>query len=242
MKAIEVVNIAKTYPDGFKAIDGISFTVNQGEVFGLLGANGAGKTTLIKIITTLLKPSSGSVKVLGMDVQHHPVKVKKILGVVSQDINLDTYLTVKQNLFFQCSYFGVNGRDGDKRIDEWMELLGLKGYADEKIYTLSGGTKRKVMIARAFITEPKILVLDEPTNGLDPVVREVVWERILRFKMSGKTVFLSTHHFEEAKRLCDRIGIIHQGKLVPACLKQGLAAHDNGETDIEGVFKAIAGV
>jgi len=111
-----------------------------------------------------------------------------------------------------------------------MVLLGLKGYADERAYTLSGGTKRKVMLARAFITEPTILVLDEPTSGLDPVVREVVWERILRFKKSGRTVLLSTHHFEEAKRLCDRIGIIHQGKFI---------ARNNGTTDIEEVFKEI---
>ncbi|MBI4680874.1 MAG: ABC transporter ATP-binding protein, partial [Nitrospirae bacterium] len=196
--AIEAINITKTYPNGIRALDGVSFGVSRGEVFGLLGANGAGKTTLIKIITTLLKPNSGNVKVLEMDVQQHPVKVKKMLGVVSQDINLDTYLTVKQNLFFQCRYFGVNEKEEDKRIAEWMELLGLKDYANEKIYTLSGGTKRKVMVARSFITDPEILVLDEPTSGLDPVVREVVWERILRFKKSGRTVLLSTHHFEEA--------------------------------------------
>jgi ABC-type multidrug transport system ATPase subunit len=200
--AIEVSDATKVYPNSFKAIDGISFSINHGEVFGLLGANGVGKTTLIKIITTLLKPTSGSVNIHGMDVRQNSVEVKKMLGVVLQDINLDTYLTVRQNLFFQCRYFGVNGRDGDKRIDEWMELLGLKGYADERIYTLSGGTKRKVMVVRAFITEPDILILDEPTSGLDPMIREIVWERILKFKSSGKTALLSTHHFEEAKRLC----------------------------------------
>lgn len=238
--AIEAVNIAKTYPNGVRALEVVSFGVRHGEVFGLLGANGAGKTTLIKIITTLLMPTSGNVHVLGLNAQKNPVDVKKRLGVVSQDINLDTYLTVRQNLFFQCRYFGSNGRDGEKKICEWMEILGLTDYADKRIYALSGGTKRKVMVARAFITDPEILILDEPTGGLDPMVREIVWERILQFKKSGKTVLLSTHHFEEAKRLCDSIGIIHNGRLVPACLKQGLVPHDNGMMDVEGIFKAIA--
>ncbi|MBI5788798.1 MAG: ABC transporter ATP-binding protein [Candidatus Schekmanbacteria bacterium] len=228
--AVEVINVTKIYPNGVKAIDGVSFSVGQGEVFGILGANGAGKTSLIKVITTLLKPTSGSVKLLGLDVQKNPAEGKNMLGVVSQDINLDTYLTVKQNLCFQCRYFGISGRDSEKRIAEWMELLGISDVAEAMIYTLSGGTKRKVMVARAFITDPKVLILDEPTNGLDPLVREVVWEQIIKFRQSGKTVLLSTHHFEEARKLCDRMGVIHRGKMI-AC--------DHDLTDIENIFKSM---
>lgn len=221
---IEISNLTKAYPGGFKAVDGLSFCVEKGEVFGLLGVNGAGKTTTIKCLTTLLRPTSGSVSVLGLDAQGSPVEVKKKLGVVPQENNLDTRLTVQQNLIFHCKYFDMRKGEYNGEVDRWINILGLDDKANEMVYRLSGGTKRKVMLAKAFLTNPEILILDEPTSGLDPQVRMLIWERILEFKESGKTVFLSTHHLEEAERLCDRIGIIHNGKLLslesPQELKQ----------------------
>lgn len=214
MNAIEVSNLTRTYPGGLKAVDNLSFSVKRGEIFGLLGVNGAGKTTTIKCLTTLLIPTSGSVKVLDMDVRERPVEVKKMIGVVPQENNLDIRLTVRQNLVFHCKYFGLNKEEYTGGIDRWMALLGLEDKSREMVYHLSGGTKRKVMLAKAFLTGPELLILDEPTSGLDPQVRGLIWERVREFRNSGRTALLSTHHLEEAERLCDRVGIIHKGRLV----------------------------
>jgi ABC-type multidrug transport system ATPase subunit len=212
--AIEIASLTRTYPGGIKAVDGLSFSVQRGEIFGLLGVNGAGKTTTIKCLTTLLTPTSGSINVLGLDTRGNPVEIKKRIGVVPQENNLDTRLTVRQNLEFHCRYFGMKRSEYGGEVDKWTDLLGLKDKADEMVYHLSGGTKRKVMLAKAFLTNPELFILDEPTSGLDPRVRALIWERALEFKKSGKTVLLSTHHLEEAERLCDRIGIIHGGRLL----------------------------
>lgn len=244
--AIEVANLTKVYPGGLRAVDDVNFSVRRGEIFGLLGVNGAGKTTLIKVITTLLKPTSGSVKVLGMDVQHHPVEVKKRLGVVPQENNLDVRLTVRQNLIFHCKYFGMRKREYTGEIERWMRLLGLKDKGDETVYHLSGGTKRKVMVAKAFITNPAILILDEPTSGLDPQVRSLVWERIRDFRGNGRTALLSTHHLEEAEGLCDRIGIIHMGRLLfigsPEGLKEEALRKGGHAVRMDDAFHIAIGV
>lgn len=212
--AIEISNLTRTYPGGLKAVDNMSFFVKKGEVFGLLGINGAGKTTTIKCLTTLLRPTSGNIKVLGLDTRDKPVEIKTGIGVVPQENNLDTRLTVRQNLVFHCKYFGLKKELYSVKVDSWLDCLGLKDNADEMVYRLSGGTRRKVMLAKAFITNPELLILDEPTSGLDPQVRALIWEKITEFRESGKTVLLSTHHLEEAERLCDRIGIMHEGRLL----------------------------
>jgi ABC-type multidrug transport system ATPase subunit len=197
-----------------QALDAVSFQVSAGSVFGLLGQNGAGKTTLIKILCGLLQPTNGHLRVLGCDALSLPQQVKRQLGVVSQDINLDYPLSVRQNLAFHCRYFSVPERLARRRIDDWLELLGLEEYADARIHQLSGGNKRKVMIARAFVTDPKLLILDEPTAALDPVIRADLWDRIGEFASDGGAVILSTHYFEEAEKLCHRVGLIHDGKLL----------------------------
>ncbi len=244
--AIEAANLTRVYPGGVRAVDDMNFSVRRGEIFGLLGVNGAGKTTLIKVLTTLLRPSSGKVRVLGYDVTGDPVKVKRRIGVVPQENNIDTRLTVRQNLTFHCRYFGLEKRAYTREIDAWIEILGLKDKEGEFVFHLSGGTKRKVMLAKAFITRPELIIMDEPTSGLDPEVRAVVWEKITDFKRSGGTVFLSTHYLEEAERLADRIGIIHNGRLVAmddtAELKR--RAMDStlpGKAGIEEMFRLALG-
>lgn len=226
---IDADSITKRYPNGHLALDGINLQVAGGEVLGLLGQNGAGKTTLLKILCGLLQPSQGRLTVLGIDGRSKPHEIKRHLGVVSQDINLDQPLTVRKNLERHCSYFSVPRRQAKQRIDEWLVLLQLEQAAQQKIHQLSGGNKRKVMIARAFITKPKLLILDEPTNALDPSVRAVVWDRIRAFSQAGGTTLLSTHHFEEAERLCDRVELIHQGRLLKL----------DGDESLESRFHAL---
>jgi len=237
---LDVDDIAKRYANGRQALDSVNFQVAAGTVFGLLGKNGAGKTTLIKILCGLLRPTQGRLRVLGCDAPPLPRQVKRQLGVVSQDINLDQPLSVRQNLRFHCRYFSIPDRQARHRIEEWLEVLGLHDYADVPIHQLSGGNKRKAMIARAFVTEPRLLILDEPTAALDPIVRALLWEKISAFASAGGTVVLSTHYFEEAEKLCHRVGLIHDGKLLALdradCLEQRFRAvtgRYGGDTVVE---------
>jgi ABC-type multidrug transport system ATPase subunit len=237
--AIAVSDLAVAYPGGQRALDGLSLEVRRGEVFGLLGANGAGKTTLIKVLTTLLRPTSGRVRVLGLDPGPDAAAIKRGLGVVPQENNLDVDLDVRANLIFHCRYFGMGPSEYGERIARWLAMLGIEDKAGAEIMQLSGGTKRKVMLAKAFLTSPRLLVLDEPTTGLDPEVRATIWRQVRDFRRNGGTVFLSTHHLEEAERLCDRVALIRQGRLVacdaPAALR---AALDGAE--LEEVFQRLA--
>lgn len=226
---IDADGISKRYPNGHLALDSIDLRIAQGEVFGLLGQNGAGKTTLLKILCGLLQPSDGHLTILGMDGRRKPHEIKRYLGVVSQDINLDQPLTVRKNLERHCSYFSIPRRQARQRIDEWLALLQLEKAAQQSIHQLSGGNKRKVMIARAFITDPKLLILDEPTNALDPSVRAVVWDKIRVFSQGGGTTLLSTHHFQEAEQLCNRVELIHKGRLLKL----------DGEESLESRFHVL---
>ncbi len=234
--AIEVSGVTKTYSSGFEAVGGVSFSVGRGEVYGLLGLNGAGKTSLIKMMATLLRPTSGSIRIFGMDARERPADIKRRIGVVPQENNLDTRLDVRQNLVFHCRYAGLDKRDYAPRVDEWLGLLGLEGKTSEQVMRLSGGTKRKAMLAKAFLTGPDLLILDEPTAGLDPDIRSVFWDKVRKFRSSGGTVFLSTHYFEEAAQLCDRIGILHGGHIVAEGRVDELAR--NG---LEAVFMRAVG-
>ncbi|OAI13982.1 multidrug ABC transporter ATP-binding protein [Methylomonas koyamae] len=211
--AVSAERLIKRYPNGHLALEGVDLQIRRGEVFGLLGQNGAGKTTLLKILCGLLQPCRGRLRILDMEAKDGFHHIKRCLGVVSQDINLDQPLTVLGNLQRHCSYFSIPRRQASARIAEWLHILQLEHAAHQSIHQLSGGNKRKVMIARAFITEPQLLILDEPTNALDPSVRSVVWDRICAFADQGGTVLLSTHHFQEAEHLCGRVELIHQGRL-----------------------------
>jgi lipooligosaccharide transport system ATP-binding protein len=197
------------------AVDGVSFAVGAGECLGLLGPNGAGKTTTIKMVTCYATPSAGMLTVLGRPVvPAHHAAIKAELGIVQQEESLDPDLDVEQNLVVYASYFGIPRREAARRAAELVEFAALSEHRGERIRSLSGGMKRRLMLARALINQPALLVLDEPTTGLDPQARRLVWERVRRLKRQGTTILLTTHYMEEAAQLCDRTVIMDRGRIV----------------------------
>jgi lipooligosaccharide transport system ATP-binding protein len=197
------------------AVDGVSFAVGAGECLGLLGPNGAGKTTTIRMVTCYATPTAGTLTVLGrpVDPAHHAA-IKAELGIVQQEESLDPDLGVEQNLVVYASYFGIPRREAAQRAAELVEFAALGDHRTARIRSLSGGMKRRLMLARALINQPALLVLDEPTTGLDPQARRLVWERVRRLKRQGTTILLTTHYMEEAAQLCDRIVIMDLGRIV----------------------------
>jgi ABC-2 type transport system ATP-binding protein len=208
---IKVEGLVKHYGK-IKAIDGISFEIKQGEIFGLLGPNGAGKTTTVKILTTLTKPDAGKCFINGFDVIKEPYEIRKFIGVVPQENNLDRDLTVYENLFIYGKLHKV--KDLKVKIRNLLEMMGLWERKDTLVSKLSGGMQRRLLLARALLSDPKVLFLDEPSIGLDPQIRRHLWEIIKKAKAEGKTIFLTTHYIEEAEALCDRVGILSKGKLI----------------------------
>jgi ABC-2 type transport system ATP-binding protein len=216
--AITLTEISKTYGD-FKAVDRFSLGVERGTVFGLLGPNGAGKTTLIKILTTLMKPTSGDAFVEGHSVITAGKKVRELIGVVPQENNLDRYLTARENLILHGRMHGMRPHEYNPRIDELLEMTGLAGRQKDFPDTFSGGMQRRLVVARALVHQPRVLFLDEPTTGLDPQSRRALWDYIRGLRRT-MTVFLTTHYMDEADTLCDRIMIMDHGE----CLADGTAA------------------
>lgn len=212
MNALEVKNLKKTYESKTDALKGVSFDIKEGEIFGLLGPNGAGKTTLINTVTTLEKPTSGSVHVFGHCVSTEPDVTKRLIGVVHQEIINTGFFDLYEILDFMSGFYGI--KNNDTRIEFLLEKLGLKVHASKKIKQLSGGMKRRLMIAKALVHSPKMLLLDEPTAGVDVELRESLWKFVEELKKSGVTILLTTHYLEEAEKLCDRIGIINKGELI----------------------------
>jgi len=221
------------------AVEDLSLRVNSGEIFGFLGPNGAGKTTTIRVLTTLAKPSSGSVCVAGYDVAKEPEKVKKVIGVVQQHLTLDLDLNVRENLELHGRLHHIPSGERSRRIRELLEYVGLTNQSKSMIQDLSGGMKKAAMIARSLMHKPSLLFLDEPTVGLDVQMRRRMWDLIRSLNRDGTTVFLTTHYIEEAEALCSRVGIVHQGHLIalgtPAELRQkvGLVTV---ETLVDGKF------
>lgn len=221
---ITVKNLVKKYSD-FKALDGLSFEVNENEIFGLLGPNGAGKTTLIHILATLLKPTEGGAIVNGFDVLHNATKVRQSIGVVFQAPSSDDILTGYENLKVHALLYGIPRKLREKRISEVLELVGLEDRKNDQVKKYSGGMRRRLEIARGLLHHPKVFFLDEPTLGLDPKSRETMWKYIKKIVLEEKvTIILTTHYMEEADMLCDRIGFITNGKIIaldsPSKLKQ----------------------
>ena len=229
---IAVKDLKKTYrPKGrkgieVKALDGISFEVSRGEFFGLLGPNGAGKTTTIGILTTRVVPTGGVAAIEDVDVARDPVTVKRRIGVVPQVNNLDRSLTAKEILLFHAEYFGVPRQEREQHAQELLQRFELADRAEEKINGFSGGMVQRLKIARALMHEPAILFLDEPTTGLDPQSRRMMWELLTELNQKGLTILLTTHYMEEADQLCSRAAIIDHGKLLaldsPAQLKRSV--------------------
>ncbi len=215
MAAISFQSVSKTFTNArgtFTALDQVSFDIQAGEFFGLLGPNGAGKTTLISILAGLLKSSSGAIRVHDLDVQTQSQQVRKLLGVVPQELVFDPFFSVREALKFQSGYFGVTGNHA--WIDELLDNLGLADKANHNMRQLSGGMKRRVLVAQALVHKPPVIVLDEPTAGVDVELRQTLWQFIARLNREGHTVLLTTHYLEEAEALCSRIAMLKLGKVV----------------------------
>ena len=212
MHAIDIRHAVKTYANGFTALNDVSFTVEQGEFFALLGPNGAGKTTLISAMAGLNRLTSGSISVMGYDVVKEPQGARMSLGVVPQELVFDAFFTVREALRFQSGYFGI--RNNDAWIDEIIDSLGLSDKANTITRNLSGGMKRRVMVAQALVHRPPVIVLDEPTAGVDVGLRQSLWAFIEGLNRQGHTIILTTHYLEEAQNLCNRIAMMKQGRLV----------------------------
>jgi ABC-2 type transport system ATP-binding protein len=210
---IEVSNLRKTF-DTVNALKGISFNIPQGECYGLLGPNGAGKTTTISIMSTIIKPDEGGVNIAGYDLKKNPLDCKKNIGVVTQEIALYNELSAYDNLQFWGGIYKVPKQELLKRLDETLDLLGLTDRKNDKVKTYSGGMKRRVNIASALLHKPKVLFMDEPTVGIDPQSRNLIFEVVEKLHKEGMTIIYTTHYMEEAERLCDRIGIIDNGKII----------------------------
>jgi lipooligosaccharide transport system ATP-binding protein len=208
--------LTKTY-DGQHVVDGIDFSVRRGETFGLLGPNGAGKSTTMRMIACRTPLTAGELFVEGHDVRSEGRRIRSLIGVVPQDNNLDPDLNVIRNLIIYASYYRIPKRQAAERADELLHFTGLSGRADARIDQLSGGMKRRLMIARALLHEPRLLVLDEPTTGLDPQVRQEIWQKLEELRrVSGVTILLSTHYMEEAEKLCERLVVIDHGRILAA--------------------------
>jgi len=210
---IEAVELVKTY-QSTNAVDGISFEVAPGESFGLLGPNGAGKSTTMRMVGAVSTRTSGSLSILGMDPNESGPEIRSQLGVVPQNDNLDTELRVRENLLVYGRYFGIPRAVVAKRADELLEFAQLSDRAKAKVDDLSGGMKRRLTIARALVNEPRILLLDEPTTGLDPQARHILWDRLFRLKEQGTTLLLTTHYMDEAEQLCDRLVVVDKGRIM----------------------------
>ena len=226
---IKVDNLVEVYSDGTKAVDDISFSIKEGEFFGFLGPNGAGKSTTIKILTTLLRKTSGTVNVAGYDVAKQAADIRKIIGVQSQETTVDGDLTGRENITLQGHFHQMNSDEIKKRVNELLVLVGLEEAADRRGRNYSGGMKKRLDLATALVHKPKILFLDEPTTGLDPQSRTAIWSYLEKLnKEEGITIFLTTQYLEEADKLCKRLAIIDAGKIVasgsPLELKREIGA------------------
>jgi lipooligosaccharide transport system ATP-binding protein len=218
---IKATGLTKSYGD-FVAVNGINFEVFKGESFGFLGPNGAGKSTTMRIIAATLTRSGGELSILGKDPQSHGPEIKAHLGVVPQADNLDNALTVEENLYIYGRYFGLSKSFIREKVEELLDFAQLIDKRKVKVEALSGGMKRRLTIARALVSEPEILMLDEPTTGLDPQARHILWDRLFRLKEQGVTLLITTHYMDEAEQLCDRIMVMDKGSIMAEDSPAGL--------------------
>lgn len=234
---IEIQSLSKSFKEGFQpALDQVSLNVERNEVFGLLGPNGAGKTTLISIVCGVLEPSSGSVHIDGYDAFHHRKEISQMIGVVPQDIALYPSLTARENLDFYGAMYGLVGNNKKRKINDWLEKLGLIQAADRKVGTFSGGMKRRVNLIASVLHQPKILFLDEPTVGVDVQSRNVIIEHLKTLNAEGMTIIYTSHHMEEAENLCSKIAIIDYGKILTMGSPKDLIERTEGSHHLEDVF------
>lgn len=238
--ALKIEKLRKTYSNGLLALDGVSLEIRAGRFFGLLGPNGAGKTTLINSIVGLARPESGSVKVFGRDAFEEFREARRMIGVSPQEINLDKFLTVEEVLLYHAGYYGVPKRKARERAEELLERFALAGKRKQRVNTLSGGMKRRMLFARALMHNPRILFLDEPTAGVDVELRYRLWEYIRELNRGGLTILLTTHYLEEAEELCEEIALINDGRIVAQDTSTSLKERF-GATNIEEVYLKVVG-
>lgn len=241
-KALAVKDLVKVYKEGSQiALNKLSLSVNRGDVFGLLGPNGAGKTTAISIMSTLLCPTSGGVTVHGIDAIKEPHRVKKLIGLVPQDIALYPTFSAQENLHYFGRLYGLSGRQLKERILESLEAVGLKNKPHQRVSTYSGGMKRRLNLAIGILHRPSILFLDEPTVGIDAHSRNMILENILSLKKTGVTVIYTTHYMEEAEQLCSNVAIIDEGKIVAHGLPRVLLDRYSGLDTLGELFLHLTG-
>ncbi|RUO68282.1 ABC transporter ATP-binding protein [Idiomarina ramblicola] len=230
MKALEIKDLRKTYRGGFEALKGINLVVEEGDFYALLGPNGAGKSTTIGIISSLVNKTSGSVKVFGYDLDTQLTDLKRQIGLVPQEFNFNQFETVQQIVVNQAGYYGVPRSLAKERSEKYLKQLGLWDKRNEPARSLSGGMKRRLMIARALLHEPKLLILDEPTAGVDIELRRSMWDYLTKINQQGITIILTTHYLEEAEMLCRNIGIIDSGRIIENTSMKRLLAQLSRET------------
>ena len=240
MRALEIADLVKRYPTGTEALRDVSLNIESGEFFGLLGPNGAGKSTLIHCSTGLAQPTSGSIRIFGNDAIDHYEEARLAVGLAPQDLNLDWFLTAEETLDYHGGYFGMPKRERRERTKELLETFSLTEKRDDRTRTLSGGMKRRLILARALMHRPRLLILDEPTAGVDVELRLELWRYVQQINEEGTTVLLTTHYLEEAERLCDRIALIYDGEIVAQGTSAELAG-EYGVSSLEDAYLELVG-
>lgn len=235
-RAINITNLTKHYGD-VQALDNVSFEIKRGDFFAFLGPNGAGKTTTINAITGLSNFKKGEVKIFGYDVKTEYLQSRRLIGLCAQEFNFDPFLTIHQLLIYQAGYFGILPQEAAKRADQLLERFKLTDKRNAKHRSLSGGMKKRLLLCRALIHEPEILILDEPTAGSDLELKFLIWDYLIQLNKEGKTIFLTTHYMEEAEKLCKTIGIINHGRIVRIGEKQEVLQ----DKSLEDVFLEVTG-
>ena len=238
--ALQIDDLVKRYPTGVEALRGVSLSIRPGELFGLLGPNGAGKSTLIHCATGLAQPTSGSIQIFGHDAIDNYADARQAVGLAPQEANIDWFLTVEETLDYHGGYFGMPARDRRERSKELLETFSLTGKRDERTRTLSGGMKRRLILARAMMHRPRLLILDEPTAGVDVELRLELWHYVKRINQEGTSILLTTHYIEEAEQLCDRIAFINGGEIVGEGTSADLAAR-YGVANLEDAYLTLVG-
>ena len=238
--ALEIRDLVKRYPTGTEALKGVSLEIEAGDFFGLLGPNGAGKSTLIHCSTGLAQPTSGEIHVFGHDAVHHYQDARLAVGLAPQDLNLDWFLTVAETLDYHGGYFGMPRRERAERTKELLEIFSLTEKKDDRTRTLSGGMKRRLVLARALMHRPRLLILDEPTAGVDIELRLELWHYVQRINQEGTTILLTTHYLEEAEQLCSRIAFIDHGQIAAQGSSAELSAR-YGVPNLEDAYLALVG-
>ncbi len=239
-KALDIVDLQKRYPTGVEALRGVSIEIKEGEMYGLLGPNGAGKSTLIHCTTGLAQPTGGSIQIFGHDAISDYAKARQAVGLAPQEPNVDWFLTVAETLDYHAGYFGMPKRERRQRTDELLETFSLTEKRDERTRTLSGGMKRRLILARAVMHRPRLLILDEPTAGVDVELRLELWHYVQKINQEGTTILLTTHYLEEAEQLCDRIAFIAGGQIVAEGDSSDLAARFEVD-NLEDAYLALVG-